>query len=106
MSQDKAETRSPFSAKSYQEQQDQWLAWRSRQLDYQPADSDQNTREKPRESDQRPDARGDSMNSLPRLRLPNMRIAAPTRHQELDQVISRHRNALKQAGAFQTASID
>ena len=106
MNQEKAETRSPFSAKSYQEQQDQWLAWRSRQLNYQPAGSGQAAEEKPRASVQRPDAQGDLAGGMPRLRLPNMRIAAPTRHQELDQVISRHRNALKQAGAFQTAPID
>ena len=91
---------------SYQEQQDQWLAWRSRQLDYQPAGSVQAGEEKPRASVQRPDTQSYNGNGLPRLRLPNMRIAAPTRHQELDQVISRHRNALKQAGAFQTAPID
>ncbi|MBR5109017.1 MAG: hypothetical protein IK099_02385 [Clostridia bacterium] len=104
MNQEKAETRSPFSAMSYQEQQDQWLAWRSRQLDYQPAGSGQAEEEKPRPSVQRPEGRGNY--PAGRMRLPNMRIAAPTRHQELDEVISRHRNALRQAGAFRSAPID
>ena len=35
MDQEKASA-SPFSALTYQEQQDRWLEWRSRQLDYQP----------------------------------------------------------------------
>ena len=39
MNQDKAEKQSPFAALTWQEQQDRWLAWRSRQLDYQPAGS-------------------------------------------------------------------
>ncbi len=98
MSQEKAETKSPFSALTYQEQQDQWLAWRSKQLDYQPVSNEPGKQETSRPSV--PQA------EMPRLRLPNMRIAAPTRHQELDQVINRHRQALKQAGAFQTTSID
>ena len=101
MNQDKAEKQSPFAALTWQEQQDRWLAWRSRQLDYQPAGS-----VPPREEAPRPEARRQDTDGLPRLRLPNMRIAAPTRHQELDQVIDRHRQALKRAGAFQTAPID
>ena len=105
MNQDKAEKQSPFAALTWQEQQDRWLAWRSRQLDYQPAGSGP-AEEKSRPSAQRAEIRHDETDGLPRLRLPNMRIAAPTRHQELDQVIDRHRQALKRAGAFQTAPID
>ena len=87
MDQDKASGASPFSALTYQEQQDRWLEWRSRQLDYRPAAE--------------PPSAG-----APRMRLPNMRISSPVRRRELDEVISRHRQALRQAGAFQTTSID
>ena len=83
MSPDK--TASPFSALSYQEQQDRWLEWRSRQLDYRPAD----------EGDASP-----SPAPAQPLRLPNTPISAPTRHRELDQVISRHAQAVKRAGTF------
>lgn len=95
MDQEKASA-SPFSALTYQEQQDRWLEWRSRQLDYQPASVKQAPAqpEKPKEE------------GLPRMRLPNMRIAAPARHRELDEVLSRHRKAMRQAGAFQTTAID
>ena len=95
MDQEKASA-SPFSALTYQEQQDRWLEWRSRQLDYQPANARQAPapQEKPKEE------------GLPRMRLPNMRIAAPVRHRELDEVLSRHRQAMRQAGAFQTTAID
>ncbi len=95
MDQDKVAS-SPFSALSYQEQQDRWLEWRSRQLDYQPASGKQTA--KP------PEAQREE--GLPRMRLPNMRIAAPARHRELDEVLSRHQKALRQAGAFQTTAID
>ena len=96
MNQDQASNQSPFSALSYQEQQDRWLEWRSRQLDYRPAHPEQTASPSPIE--QTKDAR-------PRLREPNMRIAAPVRHTELDQVLAKHRQALKQTGAFQTTSI-
>ena len=105
MNQEKAEIKSPFAALTWQEQQDQWLAWRSRQLDYQPADSEPTT-QKPRIPKPQPEAWQYQAEGLPRMRLPNMRIAAPTRHQELDQVISRHKQALRQAAAFQTTPID
>lgn len=96
MEQEKASAASPFSALTYQEQQDRWLEWRSRQLDYQPAGARQvpAPTEKPKEE------------GLPRMRMPNMRIAAPVRHRELDEVLSRHRQAMRQAGAFQTTAID
>ncbi|MBR3107434.1 MAG: hypothetical protein IKH30_09665 [Clostridia bacterium] len=105
MNQEQAESRSPFAALTWQEQQDQWLAWRSRQLDFQQAGSQQPAQEKPRASVQGTDTRGENTDGGPRLHLPNMRIAAPTRHQELDQVINRHRQALKNAGAFTNTSI-
>ncbi|MBR4359550.1 MAG: hypothetical protein IKP32_02920 [Clostridia bacterium] len=92
MSPEKSCSESPFSALSYQEQQDRWLEWRSRQLDYQPADRN------PSEADPFPPTA-----SMP-LRMPNMALAAPTRHRELDQVISRHAQALRKAGAFQPLS--
>ncbi len=96
MDQDKSSAPSPFSALTYQEQQDRWLEWRSRQLDYKPA-AERRTPERPAETQSAGGAR---------MRIPNMRIASPARHKELDEVISRHRQALRQAGAFQTTSID
>ena len=95
MDQDKASAASPFSALTYQEQQDRWLEWRSRQLDYRPVAAEQ-----PRETEAPKDG------GAPRMRLPNMRIAAPVRHRELDEVLSRHRQALRRAGAFQATAID
>lgn len=82
-------TGSPFSALTYQEQQDRWLEWRSRQLDYRAADQPDDT---PQEH---PFAE-------PLLRVPNMPIAAPTRHRELDQVLARHARAVRQAGSFRS----
>lgn len=96
MDQDKASGTSPFSALTYQEQQDRWLEWRSRQLDYRPAAGKRTL-----ETAAEPPSAG-----APRMRLPNMRISSPVRRRELDEVISRHRQALRQAGAFQTTSID
>ncbi len=80
---------SPFAALSFEEQQRRWMEWRSRQLDYRPAEEDQAPA---------PPSR--------RLKLPNMPIAAPTRHAELDQVLSRHRQAAKKAGAFRSVQKD
>ena len=96
MDQEKASVSSPFSALTYQEQQDRWLEWRSRQLDYRPADG-----KKPPEAAAEPRDGG-----APRMRLPNMRIASPVRRRELDEVLSRHRQAMERAGAFQTTAID
>ena len=96
MEQAKASAASPFSALTYQEQQDRWLEWRSRQLDYQPA-VERRTAEQHTEFKD---------SGQPRMRLPNMRIAAPVRHRELDEVISRHRQAMQRAGAFQATAID
>lgn len=84
---------SPFSAMTYREQQDRWLEWRSRQLDYRASDgcgADDDT--------QTPDE--------PILRIPNMPIAAPTRHRELDRVIAHHAQALRKAGAFRPLTTD
>ena len=105
MNREKTELQSPFAALTWQEQQDRWLAWRSRQLDYQPAQTDSSA-DTARTPMAYPEAQRGQTEALPRMRLPNMRIAAPIRHQELDQVISRHRQALKKASAFQTAPID
>ena len=96
MDQDKASAASPFSALTYQEQQDRWLEWRSRQLDYRPAEGKQ-----PPET-----ASASRDGGTPRMRLPNMRIASPVRRRELDEVLSRHRQAMERAGAFQTTAID
>ncbi len=96
MNQEQSSNVSPFSALSYQEQQDRWLEWRSRQLDYRPAGEEEPVPHEAAEQTHSPQ---------PRLRDPNMRIAAPARHLELDQVLSRHRQAMKRAGAFRTTSI-
>ena len=96
MDQEKTNAVSPFSALTYQEQQDRWLEWRSRQLDYQPAAAGQHTEP----------VSASKNGNTPRMRLPNMRIIAPVRHRELDGVISRHRQAMQRAGTFQTTAID
>ena len=100
MSQETAACSSPFSALSYQEQQDRWLEWRSRQLDYQPADL-RKTKAAEASAAPVPGAR----ENLPTLRLPNMPIASPSRRRELEQVLSRHQKAVKRAGAFQPTAI-
>ena len=97
MNQETASAQSPFSALSYQEQQDRWLEWRSRQLDYRPIQE-----KAPIVEASKKDLRDEG----PRLKQPNMRILAPAGHRELDAVLSRHRNALRQAGAFQATPID
>ena len=105
MSQEHCAAASPFAALTYQEQQDRWLEWRSRQLDYRPADpespgvrtEEKNAQQKGR-ADQAPP-------ELPQLRIPNMALAAPAGRRELDQVLARHHQAMKRAGAFQTAPI-
>lgn len=81
---------SPFAALSYQEQQDRWLEWRSRQLDF---------REGPVEEDEKKEP---AVTSVPPVVLPHVQPAAPTRHQNLDQVLSRHSQAVRKAGPFQT----
>ena len=84
MSADKSDMASPFSALTYQEQQDRWLEWRSRQLDYRPV----------------PEEAPEDAPALPPE--PRPFPAAPGRRRELDQVISRHAQALKRAGSFQS----
>ena len=84
---------SPFSAMTCQEQQDRWLEWRSRQLDYLDAAGNAAVSD-----DRRP--------GEPFLRSPNMPIAAPVRRRELDQVLARHADALRKAGAFRPLTTD
>lgn len=95
--QGKAAAASPFSALTYREQQDRWREWRSRQLDYKPFSEEEET---PKASRPAPDERA------PRLRNPNMPIAAPYQRRELNQVLSRHQKALRQAGSFQRVTAD
>lgn len=92
MNQENPGVSSPFSALSYQEQQDRWLEWRSRQLDYRPAASSASASPAPE---------AQTPADIPPLRLPNFPSPAPTRHRELDQVWARHRQASRQAGVFQ-----
>ena len=86
MSQPESENTSPFAALSYQEQQDRWMEWRSRQLEYRAADEmvPDRTEEK----------------TIPPLKIPNMRMAEPSRHRELDKVLMRHQQAFRRAGQF------
>lgn len=82
MNQEKNE--SPFAALSWEEQQRRWMEWRSRQLDYRPAE----------ETQPAPKAPGGG------LRAPNLPLSPPPRRRELDQVLARHRQALRRAGEF------
>lgn len=81
---------SPFSALTYKEQQDRWLEWRSRQLDFREGTVKEEAKETPAGTD------------APPVKLPNFQLAAPTRHRNLDEVLSRHAKALRQAGHFET----
>ncbi len=83
---------SPFAALSFSQQQDRWREWRSRQLDYQ---------ETPLEPLSPRPAQEKRASAPPTLTLPFLRQPAPTRHQELDQVLARHALAARRAGAFQ-----
>jgi len=91
MNQGSQSSSSPFSALTYQEQQDRWLEWRSRQLNYQPAEETPVPRPVSYEKPVPPAA--------------PVRPAPPLRRRELDQVLSKHKNALRQAGQFQTTAI-
>ena len=82
MNQEKSE--SPFAALSWEEQQHRWMEWRSRQLDYRPTEEAPPVPKAPEKG----------------LRAPNLPMSAPPRHRELDQVLSRHRTALRRAGEF------
>ncbi|MCR4886202.1 MAG: hypothetical protein K5919_04735 [Clostridiales bacterium] len=66
MNQEKNE--SPFAALSWEEQQRRWMEWRSRQLDYRPAE----------ETQPAPKAPGGG------LRAPNLPLSPPPRRRELD----------------------
>ena len=91
MSKEKSSAASPFAALTYQEQQERWLAWRSRQLDYKSAETP------PAEPSVPPEP------PVPPVRLPYFQQAAPTRHQELDRVLSRHAAAVRKTGPFTKA---
>ena len=95
MQNDKAAAASPFSALTYQEQQARWKEWQARQLNYKPLTESEAPPQPPRTAER-----------TPRLRNPNMPIAAPQQRGELNQVLSRHQKALRQAGAFKADAID
>ena len=83
---------SPFSALTYQQQQDRWLEWRSRQLQYHPVTEETAAPEKPADS-------SPPLRQPPPLQ-PILPSPAPTRHGELDKLWAKHRQALRQAGQF------
>ena len=87
---------SPFAALSYQEQQDRWLEWRSRQLEYHPVSAASAAPEKPVES-------APPMRQPPPLQ-PCFPAPAPTRHGELDKLWAKHAQAAKRAGQYQAVS--
>ena len=106
MSQETCSTASPFSALTYQEQQDRWLEWRSRQLDYRPADAGvQRENNEPNDGNQKGTAYA-AVPEVPLPRIPGLAMAAPAGHRELSQVLSRHSRAARRAGAYQTTSLD
>ena len=72
-----------FADMSCKEQQDRWLEWRSRQLEYRQGDV------------VAPQETADAF--LP----PVFHRPAPTRHSNLDQVWSRHRQDSRRLGAVQ-----
>ena len=100
MTQEKEGMQSPFAALSYQEQQDRWLEWRSRQLAYQPVERE---REKQAERIQKEAAAPayPQLREPPPLRTPVFNAPAPTRHGELDKLKKRHAQASRQAGVYQ-----
>ncbi|MCI5564324.1 MAG: hypothetical protein MR400_01355 [Clostridiales bacterium] len=97
MSKEKSSAASPFAALTYQEQQERWLAWRSRQLDYKSAETPPAEPSVPPEPTRPPEP------PVPPVRLPYFQQAAPTRHQELDRVLSRHAAAVRKTGPFTKA---
>ena len=105
MSQETSAAASPFAALTYQEQQDRWLEWRSRQLDYRPAVPASLPEYSPENDNQKGTAEK-AVPAMPKLRIPNMALAAPAGHRELSQVLSRHSQASRRAGAFQSTPLD
>ena len=83
---------SPFAALSYQEQQARWLEWRSRQLDYRPVEPDPSPIEKGTAEEAVP--------VPPSQHLPGVSPRPYAQRRELNQVLSRHAQAAKKAGAF------
>ncbi|MBR2054263.1 MAG: hypothetical protein IKM05_07050 [Clostridia bacterium] len=74
---------SPFAEKSWQEQQDKWREWRSLQLEY-------------RQTEETEETKKEEINR----QAPFPAKPAPTRHRELDRVLSRHQAAVNRAGVF------
>lgn len=77
---------SPFAEKSWQEQQDKWREWRSMQLEY-------------RQTEEKAEIQKEDTSHKEPLPVK----PAPTRHRELDRVLSRHKAAVNRAGAFRQA---
>ena len=92
---------SPFAALTYQEQQDRWLEWRSRQMDYRAVDAKSPEMPTPLQAEEPTDK--EEAPSRP-FSAPVFKRPAPTRHQELDEVWRRHAQAQKRAARFQPVS--
>lgn len=89
---------SPFSALTYAEQQDRWREWRSRQLDYQSAESLPPV-ELPRAQEPAPAENAENADAATApLAVPRPTAApAPTRHRQLDALAAKHKNARRAA---------
>ncbi len=82
---------SPFAALTYQEQQDRWREWRSRQLIY-------------RSADDLPPVELPASEELPAPAPRPPVVPAPTRHRQLDSVLLKHQSAMKRASTWHSAS--
>ncbi|MBQ4640758.1 MAG: hypothetical protein IJB69_09630 [Clostridia bacterium] len=84
---------SPFAALTFSQQQDKWREWRSQQLEFKKA-ADEQPLPKENEAKEVPQEKQEAAQAAPAWPM-------PTRHRELDKVLSRHQAAVKKAGAFQ-----
>lgn len=93
--------KSPFAALTFREQQDQWLAWRSRRLTNVPLQG--SAAEEKTQPLAIPGLREEKTGApSPAGRRQAETAAAPFRHRELDKVYARHMSALRKTGNWQT----
>ena len=83
---------SPFSALTFEEQQQKWLLWRSQQLDYQEASMDTAPNI----------AQAPSPIQLPDPVMLPQEHPNTYRHSQLDSIYSRHRQAFARTGVWQS----
>lgn len=95
MQQKEEKSASPFSALTFKEQQEKWMAWRSQHLIFEPAEIQEQPAEKEKTE---PAVSPVQPSSYPAER------AAPTRHGELDRLRARHQTATKNISAWHPTS--